>query len=88
MLTVKQDYNEGRRFMETITVESIPIVVGREEDGRWWADIESMPGVMAYGASRDAAIAAVRALALRVAADCIEHGEEVPMPFAKVFTVA
>ena len=34
--------------METITVESIPIVVGREEDGRWWADIESMPGVMAY----------------------------------------
>jgi hypothetical protein len=30
--------------METVTVESIPIVVGREEDGRWWADIESMPG--------------------------------------------
>jgi predicted RNase H-like HicB family nuclease len=61
--------------METITVESIPIALGREEDGRWWADIELMPGVMAYGATRDAAIAAVRALALRVAADCIEHGE-------------
>jgi len=30
--------------METITVQSIPIVVGAEEDGRWWADIESMPG--------------------------------------------
>lgn len=45
------------------------ILVGREEDGRWWADIESMPGVMAYGATRDAAAAAVRALALRVAAD-------------------
>jgi len=83
-----RDYNEGRRFMETITVESIPIVVGREEDGRWWADIESMPGVMAYGDTRDAAIAAVRALALRVAADCIDHGEAVPAPFAKVFTVA
>ena len=53
--------------METVTVESIPIVVGREEDGRWWADIESMPGVMAYGNTRDLAIAAVRALALRVA---------------------
>jgi predicted RNase H-like HicB family nuclease len=74
--------------METITVESIPIVVGREEDGRWWADIESMPGVMAYGETRDAAIAAVRALALRVAADCIDHGEAVPAPFAKVFIVA
>ncbi len=59
--------------MEAITIESIPIVVGREKDGRWWADIESMPGVMAYGASRDSAIAAVRALALRVAVDRIEH---------------
>jgi predicted RNase H-like HicB family nuclease len=59
--------------MERITVESIPIVVGLEEDGRWWADIESMPGVMAYGATRESAIAAVRALALRVAAHCIEH---------------
>jgi len=74
--------------MEVVTVESIPIVLGREEDGRWWADIESMPGVMAYGDTRDAAIANVRALALRVAADCIDHGEEVPEPFAKVFQVA
>jgi predicted RNase H-like HicB family nuclease len=75
------------KVMETITVESIPIVVGREEDGRWWADIESMPGVMAYGATRESAIAAVRALALRVAADCIDHGEEIPEPFTKVFSV-
>jgi predicted RNase H-like HicB family nuclease len=74
--------------METITIESIPIVLGREEDGRWWADIESMPGVMAYGGTRDLAIAAVRTLALRVAADCIEHGEEIPEPFTKVFSVA
>ena len=74
--------------METITVESIPVVVGQEQDGRWWADIESMPGVMAYGATRDATIAAVRALALRVAADCIDHGEEIPAPFTKVFSVA
>ncbi len=74
--------------MEAITIESIPIVVGREKDGRWWADIESMPGVMAYGASRDSAIAAVRALALRVATDCIEHGEPVPEPLTKVFSVA
>jgi hypothetical protein len=33
-----------------------------------------MPGVMAYGASRESAVASVRALALRVAADCIDHG--------------
>jgi predicted RNase H-like HicB family nuclease len=74
--------------MDIVTVESIPITIGREEDGRWWADIESMPGVMTYGEIRDSAIAAVRALALRVAADCIDHGEEVPAPFARVFSVA
>lgn len=55
--------------MDTVTVESIPILVGREEDRRWWADIESMPGVMAYGDTRESAIANVRALALRVAAE-------------------
>ena len=74
--------------MQTGAVESIPITLGREDDGRWWADIESMPGVMAYGETRQSAIAAVRALALRVAADCIDHGEEVPEPLAKVFSVA
>ncbi|HTS78132.1 MAG TPA: type II toxin-antitoxin system HicB family antitoxin [Bryobacteraceae bacterium] len=69
-------------------VDSIPITLGRETDGRWWADIETMPGVMAYGDSRESAIAAVRALALRVAADCIEHGEELPAPLANVFSIA
>ena len=74
--------------MERTIIESIPIVVGREDDGRWWADIESMPGVMAYAETRESAIVAVRALALRVAADCIEHGEAIPEPFSKVFSVA
>ena len=73
--------------MERITLESIPILVAQEEDGRWWADIESMPGVMAYGETRELTIAAVRALALRAAADCMEHGEEIPEPFTKVFSV-
>ena len=77
-----------RKRMDTVTVESIPIVVGREQDGRWWADNESIPGVMAYGTTRESAIAAVRALALRVAADCIEHGESIPEPFTKILSVA
>jgi predicted RNase H-like HicB family nuclease len=70
------------------TLESIPITVGREEDGRWWADIESMPGVMTYGKTREEAVTAVRALALRVAADCLDHGEQVPELLARVFSVA
>jgi hypothetical protein len=39
-----QAYNVG---VKDPGLESIPIVIGREEDGRWWADIESMPGLMA-----------------------------------------
>ena len=41
-----------------------------------------MPGVMAYGKTRWEAITAVRALAVRVAADCLDHGENVPEPLA------
>ena len=41
----------------------------REEDGRWIAEIPELPGVMAYGATKDEAEAAVEALALRVIAD-------------------
>jgi predicted RNase H-like HicB family nuclease len=80
-----QRNNVEERSMETA---SIPITVGREEDGRWWADVESMPGVMAYGATRESAIGAARALALRVAAGCIERGEDIPEPFTKLFSVA
>ena len=74
--------------METAAPESTSIALGQEDDGRWWADIESLPGVMAYGPTREAAISAVRALALRVAADCIDHGEGVPPQFEKVFSIA
>lgn len=87
-LVLWRQYNESEERMEITTVDSISILVGREEDGRWWADIESMPGVMAYGSSRESAITAVRALALRVAADCIDHGEAIPEPFTKVFSIA
>ena len=74
--------------MTTGVLDSIPITLGREDDGRWWADIESMPGVIAYGKTREEAITAVRALALRVAADCLDEGEDVPGPLARVFSVA
>ena len=49
-----------------------------EEDGRWIAEIVDLPGVMAYGATRDEAVRKVEALALRVIADRLEHGEEIP----------
>jgi predicted RNase H-like HicB family nuclease len=50
----------------------------REDDGRWIAEIAALPGVMAYGATREEARDKVEALALRTLADRIDHGEDVP----------
>jgi predicted RNase H-like HicB family nuclease len=51
------------------------IEIEREEDGRWIAEVPELPGVVAYGATVDEARAKAAALALRVIADRIEHGE-------------
>jgi predicted RNase H-like HicB family nuclease len=40
----------------------------RETDGRWIAEISELPGVLAYGRTREEALAHVQALALRVLA--------------------
>lgn len=50
----------------------------REDDGRWIAEIQALPGVLVYGATADEAVTRVKALALRVLADRLEHGETVP----------
>ncbi|MGZ4105427.1 MAG: type II toxin-antitoxin system HicB family antitoxin [Actinomycetota bacterium] len=46
-----------------------------EADGRWIAEVPELPGTLAYGSTRDEAVARVKALALRVVADRLEHGE-------------
>lgn len=59
--------------MSEFTVE-----IDREEDGRWIGEVIDLPGVLAYGSTRDEAMAKTKALAFRVLADRIEHGEEIP----------
>ena len=51
------------------------IELEREVDGRWIAEVVELPGVLAYGATEDLAIAHVQALALRVVADRLENDE-------------
>ena len=63
------------------------IEIEREVDGRWIAEVADLSGVMAYGENRAEAIAKVQALALRVIADRLEHGEAVP-ELAEVFQIA
>jgi predicted RNase H-like HicB family nuclease len=51
------------------------VEIERETDGRWIAEVPELPGVLAYGSSEAEAQAKVQALALRVVADRLEHGE-------------
>ena len=54
------------------------IELEQEKDGRWLGEVPTLAGVMAYGQTRAEALAAVQALALRVLADRLEHGEGPP----------
>lgn len=61
-----------------VEVESMKIEIEREDDGRWIAEVPDLPGVMVYGATRQDALSKVEALALRVIADRLDHGETIP----------
>ena len=67
---------------------SLRIEIQTEDDGRWIAEIPSLPGVLAYGQSRDEAVRAAQTLALRVMADRLEHGEAVPEAVLGAFSPA
>lgn len=56
----------------------LKIEIEQEVDGRFIAEVPELPGVMAYGSTREEAIAKVEAVALRTLADRVEQGEVVP----------
>jgi predicted RNase H-like HicB family nuclease len=75
----------------TLTVlgnDSMPLTIEieQEEDGRWIAEVPELPGILAYGQTREEVIDRVRALSLRVLADRLDHGESVPQ-MDQVFAV-
>ena len=57
-------------MLQTLTIE-----IEQEDDGRWIAEVPEIPGALVYGLTPDEAIAKVQALALRVLAERLEHGE-------------
>ena len=63
------------------------VEVEQENDGRWIAEIPTIPGAMVYGQTKPEAVAKVEALVLRILADRLDHGEDAP-ELAQVFTVA
>jgi predicted RNase H-like HicB family nuclease len=72
-------------YPEGISV-ALHVEVEQEEDGRWLAEVPELSGVLAYGSSRQEAIDRAEALALRVIADRLDHGEAVP-DLDRVFSV-
>jgi predicted RNase H-like HicB family nuclease len=60
----------------------------RETDGRWLADVPELPGVTVYGSTPEEATVKAKALALRVVAEEIEHGEMTPAADTLRFSIA
>ena len=54
----------------------LTVELDREDDGRWIAEIPEIAGVIVYGASQDAAIAAAKGLALSVIGERLSRGED------------
>jgi predicted RNase H-like HicB family nuclease len=54
------------------------IEVEQEADGRWIAEVPELPGVLAYGPTREQAVRKAQALSLHVLAERLEHGESLP----------
>jgi predicted RNase H-like HicB family nuclease len=59
-----------------------------EVNGRWIAEVGELPGLLAYGETREQALAHAQALALRVLAEQLEHGETRAEPFSVTFRAA
>jgi predicted RNase H-like HicB family nuclease len=57
----------------------------KEEDGRWLAEVPELPGVLAYGATAQEAMAKAEILALRVLAERLEHNESGPQAISIAF---
>lgn len=58
-----------------MTIMRLTVAFDREEDGRWIAEIAELPGVLAYGDTRDAALQAVKAVALETLVGLAELGD-------------
>ena len=53
-----------------------------EDDGRWLAEVLELPGVLAYGDSKEQAMVRAETLALRVIAERLEQGEARALTFS------
>lgn len=78
-LRVSGAHNEGGGSAAVVGIKfkamKFQIDIEREEDERFIAEIAALSGVLVYGVTEEEAVTRVEALALRVVADKLEHGE-------------
>ena len=74
---LRAEHGRCRRPLRPVE-DTFRVEVGRESEGRWFADVVALPGVMTYGATADEAFSGAIALALRVIAERLEHREAIP----------
>jgi predicted RNase H-like HicB family nuclease len=77
----------GRYRLRQNDEVKLSIELDREDDGRWIAEALELPGVMAYGETREEAISNTERLAIEVIADRIKHGEMLPSALNVSFQV-
>lgn len=56
----------------------------KEEDGRWIAEVPKLPGVLAYGPTKQSALRKVYVIALRTLAESAEQGRTL-IPISRLF---
>ena len=66
------------------SLPSLAVEFDREEDERWIAEVPKLPGVVAYGNTKQEAQRKVFAIALRTLADNLEQGSRLT-PFSQLF---
>jgi predicted RNase H-like HicB family nuclease len=80
MADVGWQRGSGRKIAATIEASMhFTIEHEKEDDGRWLAEVPELPGVLAYGATTQEAMAKAQALAFRVLAERLEHNETGPL---------
>lgn len=73
---------------EDRTATTFTVEIEQEEDGRWIAEVLELPGALAYGETVEEVQAKAQALALRLVADRLEHGEAGPELLSISFAAA
>lgn len=78
MAVGRRKISPGAEVVSFTNMSDFRVEIELEDDGRWIGEVVDLPGVLAYGSSREEAVARAKALAFRVLADRIEHGEDIP----------